>query len=90
MDHLPVIRPTGEHQSQDRQPLFGVDGHPLVEVSHAPPLLVGRVLRQLRPVNQERLGEIPAILAEAGRMVATATIAGETPEEYARRPTTIP
>lgn len=83
---LPVIRPTVGAQpldSSDPHELTGVTGRPVATVHTAPSLVVPLVQRRLARADDAPLP--PGVFTEAGRLFATADLAGETPDEYCHR-----
>lgn len=81
---VPVLRATGEHPSREVARLLSVDGEPLAEVSQAPALLVRRALDEMRRAPAQPTAERLAALRKAGELFGTATLAGESPQAYAR------
>lgn len=79
---LPLLRPSGEHHSLDRQPVVAVDGSPLAEVHMAPAMLMPRVVDELRDADDDDQGHRLAVLSRAGELFETATVGGQTPEGY--------
>ncbi|MBO2454011.1 aldehyde dehydrogenase family protein [Actinomadura barringtoniae] len=77
-----VIRPAGDYRSLEREPLTDVTGSLVGALGLAPPLLIRRVLQEMRESPDQPLAERLAALAEGGRLFATATLDGETPEAY--------
>ncbi|MFF7333611.1 aldehyde dehydrogenase family protein [Streptomyces sp. NPDC008150] len=81
---VPVLRDGRECASRDTRTLHDVHGDPLAEVHEAPALttrLAVRAMHRAEPVAQD---ERTAQLAKAGELFASATLGGETPEEYCR------
>ncbi|GLZ28709.1 aldehyde dehydrogenase [Lentzea sp. NBRC 105346] len=79
MEEIALIRPSGDRMSRDVSTLTAVDGSALASVSQAPPLLVSLTLRSLSA------GAVSAsVLADAGKLFASATLCGETPDAYVR------
>lgn len=76
-----------ERESADQEVLYAVTGQPLVVVHQAPPLLAYRLVARLRsdgnrvPATHPR----PSVVARAGELFRTGTLAGETPADYCRR-----
>ncbi|MEV5546673.1 aldehyde dehydrogenase family protein [Streptomyces sp. NPDC052309] len=70
--------------SRDTARLTGVDGAPLAEVGLAPRLLAQAAVNRIR---RSADGSVPdaGVFAAAGDLFATATLDGESPQEYRRR-----
>jgi acyl-CoA reductase-like NAD-dependent aldehyde dehydrogenase len=64
---------------------MGVDGAPVAKVSLAPPLLVRRVIDELRAATAQPAPARLAAINRAGELFATATLDGETPHDYCQR-----
>ncbi|MDH2428032.1 aldehyde dehydrogenase family protein [Sphaerisporangium sp. TRM90804] len=79
-----VIRAGRVASSAETTPLRGVDGTPIAEVDTAPPLAASLTVSELR--RRHPLGAAPApdpeTLRLAGRLFATATLGGMTPDDY--------
>jgi acyl-CoA reductase-like NAD-dependent aldehyde dehydrogenase len=84
LDGVPVLRRGGPHRSADVDVLCAVDGTALAEVSQAPPLLVRLAVEELRGTTAAPGGRRLDALALAGELFATATLGGETPDDYCR------
>jgi acyl-CoA reductase-like NAD-dependent aldehyde dehydrogenase len=86
---LPQVQPLvngGRRDSADREVLHGVTGMPLAVVHYAPPLLARRMIGSMSlTAAADSSPQRPAVVARGGQLFSTATLAGETPEEYCRR-----
>jgi hypothetical protein len=88
VDHsreLPVIRPSGHYTSRDSEPVLAMSGAQLATLGIAPPLLVQRVVAELRAGDTQSRAERLAAIARAGEVFETGTLAGETPADYCWR-----
>ncbi|WP_405591298.1 aldehyde dehydrogenase family protein [Streptomyces sp. NBC_01190] len=81
---VPVIRGGQERGSRDTRVLHGVNGESLATVHEAPALVTGMTVRAMRQAPRMGPDERLAVLAEAGRLFAEATLGGQPPEEYCR------
>lgn len=81
---VPVFRAGEERTSRDVRTLHGVDGVPLAEVHEAPALVIRTSVRAMHDAPAVPAAERLALLAEAGRLFASATLGGLTPEAYCR------
>ncbi|MFI9271010.1 aldehyde dehydrogenase family protein [Kitasatospora sp. NPDC052896] len=77
-----VVRPSGEYRSLLRRPIRSVSGEHLADLSLAPGLLVRQVLAEQVAAPGQRTDDRLAAIATAGELFATATLAGESPEDY--------
>ncbi|MFI8192201.1 aldehyde dehydrogenase family protein [Streptomyces sp. NPDC085946] len=64
--------------------LRSVTGEALATVHEAPPLLTRLTAKAMRTAPEPGFEELATVLAEAGRIFATETIAGQTPDDYCR------
>ncbi|MET7679231.1 aldehyde dehydrogenase family protein [Streptomyces sp. NPDC005423] len=81
---IPVLRGGQEHTSRDSRVLHDVYGDELARLHEAPALTTRLTVRALRSAPQLPLDQRLAQLAEAGRLFATATLGGQSPQEYCR------
>ncbi|MCT2590983.1 aldehyde dehydrogenase family protein [Streptomyces sp. N2-109] len=82
---LPLVRAGRAVRSAQTLALAGVDGTPLATVHQAPPLLARLTVAEVREhcAGQDPdSAPDPALLRRAGRLFATATLGGLTPERY--------
>ncbi|MFD7133634.1 aldehyde dehydrogenase family protein [Streptomyces sp. NPDC059894] len=82
---IPLIRQGAESTSRDTHVLHAVTGAPLATVHEAPPLLTRLTAGAMRTLPETAPGELAAALAEAGRIFATETVEGQTPDDYCRQ-----
>ncbi|MFE6334313.1 aldehyde dehydrogenase family protein [Streptomyces sp. NPDC057798] len=81
---IPVLRDGEERESRDTRVLHDVSGAPLAEVHEAPALVTRMTVKAMRQAPPMTLDKRLAVLAEAGRLFAEATLGGQTPEQYCR------
>jgi len=81
---IPVLRDGEERNSRDTRVLHGVNGVPLATVHEAPALVTRLTIKRMREAPRMAPDERLAVLADAGRRFAEATLGGQTPEEYCR------
>ncbi len=81
---VPVFRAGEERVSRDTRTLYGVDGVPLAAVHEAPALVTRTAIKAMHDAPAIPSDERLALLAEAGRLFAGATLGGLTPDEYCR------
>ncbi|WP_037606697.1 aldehyde dehydrogenase family protein [Streptacidiphilus rugosus] len=77
---IPLIRAGEPARSAERTELCGVDGTPLATVHLAPPLLARLTVASAR-AGEESTPD-PSLLRQAGKLFATATLNGLSPQEY--------
>ncbi|MDT9683057.1 aldehyde dehydrogenase family protein [Streptomyces sp. TRM76323] len=82
---IPLVRQGVESTSRDTHVLHSVTGAALATVHEAPPLLTRLTAKAMHAVPEPDAEELASVLAEAGRIFATETIAGQTPEDYCRQ-----
>ncbi|MFJ9702526.1 aldehyde dehydrogenase family protein [Streptomyces fradiae] len=83
LDALDALGPGGPYRTREREAVPDVTGRPVAELSLVPRLYARRALAALRRADGMPLDERLPALAEAGRLFATATLGGLTPERYA-------
>lgn len=81
---VPVLRSGQERASRDSRDLHDVNGDPLARVHEAPALMTKLTAKAMRQAPDMDRDELLAVLTEAGRLFAEATLGGESPEEYCR------
>lgn len=81
---VPALRAGEERTSRDTRVLHGVTGEPLATVHEAPALVARLTVKNMRKTPELDLDARLAVLAEAGRLFAKATLGGQTPEDYCR------
>ncbi|MEU6070696.1 aldehyde dehydrogenase family protein [Streptomyces sp. NPDC047082] len=79
---IPLVRQGIESTSRDTHTLRSVTGEALATVHEAPPLLTRLTAKAMRAVPEPRPDELATVMAEAGRIFATETIEGQTPDGY--------
>ncbi|CAL9607331.1 aldehyde dehydrogenase family protein [Streptomyces sp. enrichment culture] len=80
--HLDALGPGGPYRTHETDVVHDVTGRPVARLSMVPRLYARRTLTALRRAEPLPLDERVAALAEAGRLFATATLGGLTPERY--------
>ncbi|MEU9732243.1 aldehyde dehydrogenase family protein [Streptomyces sp. NPDC048002] len=83
-ESVPALRAGEERTSRDTRVLRAVTGEPLATVHEVPPLVARLTVKAMRRSPELDLSERLAVLAEAGRLFAEATLGGQSPEEYCR------
>jgi acyl-CoA reductase-like NAD-dependent aldehyde dehydrogenase len=81
---VPAFREGQERTSRDTRTLHGVDGAPLAVVHEAPALVTRMTVRTMGNAPAVAQDERLAVLAEAGRLFAGATLGELTPDGYCR------
>ncbi|WP_058042242.1 aldehyde dehydrogenase family protein [Streptomyces roseifaciens] len=81
---IPILRQGSEGTSRDTRVLHAVTGAPLGTLHEAPAVVNRLAVKAMRTAPDTPPGEIAAVLAQAGRLFARATLGGQTPEEYFR------
>lgn len=81
---VPLFRQGEERPSRDTRTLHGVDGAPLATVHEAPLLVTRMTVKAMHDAPPMSADERLAVLSEAGRLFAGATLGGLTPEAYCR------
>jgi len=84
MKRIPIIRAAARAASLDSSPVVSTDGETLATLSEAPALLMTRIVAESRQTPSLGLRERHAILADAGRLFAEATLGDESPATYCR------
>jgi hypothetical protein len=82
LSSIPVLRQGVESASRDTHILHAVTGLPLATVHEAPPLLTRLTVKAMRAVPENAPEKLASVLSEAGRIFATETIDGQTPDDY--------
>lgn len=73
---VPLFRQGEERPSRDTRTLHGVDGAPLATVHEAPALVTRMTVKAMHDAPPMSADERLAVLSEAGRLFAGATLGG--------------
>ncbi|MFE7311643.1 aldehyde dehydrogenase family protein [Streptomyces sp. NPDC057555] len=79
---LNALVPGGSYAPNRRAVIPDVAGHPFIYLSMVPRLAVTRTVEAMRRAEAPLPEETREVIATAGRLFATATLDGETPEDY--------
>ncbi|MCK9904653.1 aldehyde dehydrogenase family protein [Frankia sp. Cpl3] len=81
---LPALGPTGEFRTRNQQVITEVNGDQAARLSLVPPLFVHRTIARMRAAASPPADARMAMLTEAARLFATATLGDLSVEEYQR------